>query len=120
MRYQGVLLLSVRTYLGVCDGVDTWQYLEHIVGIEENGKVKDYKTGEEYDLINRDERGNMLISRAEIKKGHTYAVEAFFSEFNKNKTYHGIQIDYYIKHCNLFSDEYKNIKKVKRGKMLIK
>lgn len=120
MKYQGVMVLSIRTYLGCYTGEDAWQHHKYIVGTKEEGKIKDYKTGEIYDYIPTDKYGCMMITRDEVKKGNVYAISSVIPHFDKSKAYSAKKIDKFIDDCNWFSKEYKNIGKQKRGKVLMK
>jgi len=109
MKFQGVVLMSVRTYLGYHDGGDVWEFSKYAVGIElGEGKVIDYKTGDVYNYITRNERGKFNIKRNEITEGCVYAIEALDSFFNKKENYSANQINAYIRNSEFFNKEYKN------------
>lgn len=120
MKYQGVVLLSVRTYLGIFDGTDNWEFLKYVVGIKlGQGKVVDYKTGDVYDYISRTKNGKLAVNRCDVKKGTTYAVESIDGTLDKKAIYSDKQIDSYIKNSPILTKEYKSIGK-KKVKVIIK
>lgn len=114
MKYKGVVVLSVREYLGYHDGSDLWMYLKHVVGIKEGKEVWDYKTGEKYNYISRNECGLMQTTRDQLSVGNTYAIEFVTSEFQKGESYSKREIERFIQRSSLFLDDYKNIKTAKR------
>lgn len=111
MKYQGVVLLSIREYLGCYDGVDAWQHLKYVVGIETNDKEKiiDYKTKEEYSYISRTEQGMLNVARESVVLGNIYAIESPCHFFKKNKKYSPRQIDALISGSSYFLSEYQNM-----------
>ena len=111
MKYQGVVLLSVREYLGCYDGIDAWKHLKYVVGIEDNDKEKviDYKTKEEYEYIRRTEKGGLNATRDRVILGNIYAIESPCYFFKKYKSYSQRQINALIKGVNFFSEEYQNL-----------
>lgn len=107
MKYQGIVELSVREYLGVMDGGDAWKHLRYAVGIKTDDGVFDYKTGEEYCYISRTKNGILDITRDQIEVGKVYAVQTSLGILNANKKYSKSQLDRYIDNSELFTDEYK-------------
>lgn len=111
---RGVMLATVRKYLGVLDGCDAWELNKYIIGIlNEDGKLIDYKTNESYKCITRNEEGCLAADRDSIEIGGVYAVEA--TMFDKNKHYSKKEIESFINESNLFKEDYKN-----KGKVLKK
>lgn len=118
MIYRGIVLISVRTYLGLQNGTDHWRFSKYAIGIElEDGSVMDYKTGKIFNYIKRDEKGNLMANREAMNVGHIYAVACFDEELNKRNVYSSRRIDKYIQQSEIFRDEYKNIGK---GPRLVK
>lgn len=113
MRYQGVVELSVREYLGVMDGGDAWKHLKYVVGITTDSGVYDYKTGEEYKYISRRANGILDITRDQVEIGEVYAVQMTLGRIDPAKKYSKSQLDHYIDNSELFTEEYKAINKGK-------
>ena len=121
MVQQGVMIATVRTYLGILDGSDAWEVSKYIIAIEKgDGIIVDYKTGDEYNAITRTEAGRLNISRKEIEIGKVYAVESLDKSFDRNKYYSDRQINKFIKKSGIFSDEYINMNKSSAKVMLKK
>ena len=121
MKHQGVMIASVRTYLGVLDGADAWEFSKYIVGIYKEGeKLVDYLTGEEYDAIFRTYDGYLTTSRAKVKVGKVYAVESTYKKLDKKEMYSDRQINSLIRELDIFSEEYKALTKSKGAKILTK
>ena len=110
MKYQGVLELSVREYLGFMDGCDAWRHLKYAVGINLSGEVYDYKTGEKYNFIPRSETGKLQVTKKEVEVGEIYAVQMGRIRINPNQKYSIRKINKYINESELFGTEYKEIK----------
>lgn len=119
MKYKGVFVLSVRTYLGLHDGNDTWMHQRYIVGIKEEDKIVDFVTSEVYNFAARNEKRDISLQRGKVKTGESYAIEIVPELFDKNKTYSAKEIKKFIKNSELFTEEYKNCAK-KKPMMLIK
>jgi len=116
--YRGIVLISIRTYLGVQNGTDHWKFSKYAVGIElEDGSVMDYKTGKIYNYIKRNDKGKLIANREDMNIKHTYAVECFEEELNKSSIYSSRRIERYIQNAEILTDEYKNIGK---GPRLVK
>ena len=120
MKYQGVFVLSIRTYLGFYNGADEWMHKRYVVGIEnKDGKLTDYKTGEIYDFVARNEKNRMKLTREDTEIGKDYAIDAMVEFFDKNEFYSSKMINKFIINSNLFSEEYKGHTKTK-NKIMIK
>lgn len=114
MKYQGVVELSVREYLGIEDGLTAWRHQKYAIGIKINGEVYDYKTLEKYDFIDRTEKGVIDLDDKKLEKGFIYAINTQ-RYFEENKRYSDSNIKRYIEDTPYYSEEYKEIKpKVKK------
>ncbi len=108
MKYNGVLSLQVREYNGVEDGYECWTYYRDVIGVKTDNGVIDYKTGEPYDVIYRDENHRLICSHSRIKIGNIYAIVMSNITLNKSG-----DIDKYIKKMPQYTKEYKKMKRYK-------
>ena len=116
MKYQGLVELSVRKYLGIIDGVATWEHVKFAIGIKLGDQVYDYKTLEKYNFISRKENGAIDAYSKDVVAGQIYAIDAVNKKLDEiNSSW---QLNRYIKKANYFSSEYKNCKP--NGKLLMR
>lgn len=111
MKYVGVeevTALSIREYLGVLDGTDMWVHLGYGIGIKKDDTMCDYKTGMQYNFIDRDNNGKLLADRSNVIVGEIYAVRDGIIQFKNDKKYSDKEIDNIIKTSGFFNNDYIN------------
>lgn len=120
MKYQGVIGLELREYLGVLDGQRTWSHWDCMIGVNhQDGQAVDYKSGAVCHYLQRNENGILVVDEEKLEVGAIYAVEMTIPGLRENGTYSKRELDKFIEGSNFFSDDYKN-KGKKRAKRLIK
>ena len=110
MKYQ-VVELSIRKYLGVYTNKTSWEHVGYAVGIKKGNEVYDYKTLEKYDFIDRNKEDKINIRPSELEEGKIYAIRSVPITFSLDKEYNENAIDKGINKSNLYSDEYKKMKR---------
>lgn len=106
--------LSIRIYRGLQNGCDTWEMVTSAVGVKIEDDVYDYKTGEKYNYVERDENGAMKLHREEAIVGEVYAVYRAHLDINVKGIWVGRKVDKYIENSPLFEEEYKELKRCKK------
>ncbi len=104
--YKGVKELEVRRY----DGNNCWTYCNYAIGITLEDAVYDYKTGEKYDVIPRDDQNHLKAKIGDITVGQLYAIESSSFKLKKDKYSH-FAIDRYINDRSYYTSEYKKMKR---------
>lgn len=121
MTYQGVVGIAVREYLGFYDGTSTWRHKRYVVGVEDEGIVRDYKSGKVYEnFICRSEDGVLQTREEYLNIGESYAVEVIIPGLENGKNYSSTQLDKIIQRSNFFTDNYKNMAPLKVKRMIKK
>lgn len=118
MKIQGVIGLAEREYIGIYDGAYQWIHFKYMIGIQEGGVVRDYKTGETYKYIPRDKDGFLMTKPSNLEEGNRYIVEVEMPRLKRNYK-HRRELDNFINKSIFFNEEYKNLKAIK-PKQLIK
>lgn len=110
MEYQ-VVELSIRKYLGTYADKTEWEHIRYAIGIKKDNEVYDYKTLEKYNFIDRNNENKLNIHISELEKEQIYAICNVPTTFCLDKKYSEETIDKGINQSNLYSNEYKKIKR---------
>ena len=110
MKYQ-VVELSIREYSGTYIDKTSWIHVRYAIGIKKGNEVYDFKTLEKYDFIERNDQGILNVHTSELVEGKTYAISSVPITFSPDKEYNDKKIEKGINESNLYSDEYKKMKR---------